>query len=68
MFFFHEKMIGFIIGLGLHNELLEGVKTDDHLNLVEEMHIFHLDPSLIHLEVSSSIFIRLKVPIDQLKI
>jgi hypothetical protein len=25
MFFFHGKMIGFIIGLGLHNELSEGI-------------------------------------------
>jgi hypothetical protein len=33
-----------------------------HLNLVEQMHTFRLDPSLLYLEVCSSTFIRLNVP------
>jgi hypothetical protein len=39
MFFFHEKMIGFIVGLGLHNKLLEGVKTDHPKLLRNEMKV-----------------------------
>lgn len=36
--------------------------TRDHLKLVEEKHIFRLDPSLFNLKVYSSTFICLKVP------
>jgi hypothetical protein len=44
------------------------IVTLDHLNLVEEMHIFHMDPTLLNLKICNSTFIRLMLPNQSAKI